>query len=102
MPIEYLVVPIIIGLLPAAIAKSKGESFFLWWFFGAALWIVAFPASLFLKQNRDNEKKCPECAEWVLREALVCKHCRHAFPVSVPNPWDVKPQAQFRISKPCG
>jgi hypothetical protein len=38
---EFIVVAIIIGLIPAAIAKSKGHGFFGWWFFGAALWIVA-------------------------------------------------------------
>lgn len=23
----------------------------------------------------DTRKKCPACAEWVLRDATVCKHC---------------------------
>lgn len=23
----------------------------------------------------DKQKKCPACAEWVKREAKVCKHC---------------------------
>src|SRR5262245_32151157 len=32
-----------VGLIPAAIAKSKGRDFLLWWLFGAALLIVALP-----------------------------------------------------------
>jgi hypothetical protein len=76
---EFLVIAVIIGLIPAAIAKSKGHSFFGWWFFGAALWIVAMPCALFLRQNHDHEKQCPACMEYVLKQANVCKHCRHVF-----------------------
>lgn len=41
---EVLVIAVLIGLIPASIAKGKGKSFCLWWFYGAALFIVAFPA----------------------------------------------------------
>lgn len=40
-----LIIPILIaiplGLIPAYIAKNKGHSFGLWWFYGWALFIVA-------------------------------------------------------------
>lgn len=48
---EFLIIAILIGLIPAAIAKDKGRSFGLWWFFGASLFIVALPASLLIKKN---------------------------------------------------
>ncbi|MCW2521323.1 MAG: hypothetical protein JWR46_3942 [Mycobacterium sp.] len=31
-----------------------------------------------------SKKKCPECAELVQRDALVCKHCSHRFPPHAP------------------
>lgn len=40
---------IILGLIPAFIARSKGRKFYDWWFFGAALIFVALPASLLIK-----------------------------------------------------
>lgn len=45
---------IVLGLIPAFIARSKGRKFFDWWFFGAALIFVALPASLLIKPNEDD------------------------------------------------
>jgi hypothetical protein len=42
---------VLIGLLPAGIARGKGRSFTLWWAYGAALFIVALPHSLIMKTN---------------------------------------------------
>jgi hypothetical protein len=39
----------VLGLIPAAIAREKGRNFFDWWFFGAALFIVALPLALRLE-----------------------------------------------------
>ncbi|MFZ0226283.1 MAG: hypothetical protein WA622_20555 [Mycobacterium sp.] len=36
-----LIIAVLIGLIPAAIAKGKGEPFGLWWLYGAAVFIVA-------------------------------------------------------------
>ena len=40
---EFILIAICIGLIPAAIAQSKGKSFIAWWLYGAALFIVALP-----------------------------------------------------------
>ena len=45
-----LILAVLIGLIPAAIASSKGHNFFLWWLFGAAIWIVALPCALFVQR----------------------------------------------------
>lgn len=70
----FILLSVIIGLLPAAIAHRKGRSFFGWWLFGAALWIVATPAALMVKDNR--RRPCPFCAEQISRYASVCPRCQ--------------------------
>jgi hypothetical protein len=86
---EILMVAAVIGILPAAIAQSKGYSFGLWWIFGALLFIIALPVAILMPPNsaameqrqlNAGMKKCALCAELIKQEALICKHCGHACP----------------------
>jgi hypothetical protein len=43
-------------LIPATIARRKGRNFYDWWFFGAALFLVALPASLLIKPEQASEE----------------------------------------------
>ena len=82
---EIFLVVIVLGLIPAAIARSKGRSFFGFWVYGALLFIVALPHAILAKPNVDGleaqqlatgaHRKCPHCAEVIKREANACRFC---------------------------
>ncbi|MDC9598786.1 MULTISPECIES: hypothetical protein [Xenorhabdus] len=38
---EFWITAALIGLIPAALANSKGRNFFAWWVYGTLLFIVA-------------------------------------------------------------
>ena len=48
---------IIVGLIPAFIARSKGRKFSDWWLFGATLIFVALPAALFIKDKNEGSDR---------------------------------------------
>jgi hypothetical protein len=103
---EWIPFALVLGVIPGAIAQSKGRNFVGWWLYGAALFFVALPHSLIasnLKEQREREagelakkaqerseeqrktqdqllsKICPMCAESVKRAAKVCRFCGHTF-----------------------
>ena len=85
----YLLTGILLGLIPAMIARSKGRNFLTWWVYGALLSIVALPHALLLtaeikqieqQQLAQGLKKCPFCAEMIKPDALVCRYCSRDLP----------------------
>ncbi len=91
---EWLLIAIVLGVIPAAIAKNKGRSFVPWWIYGSALFIIALPHALIMKPDRpaleartileEGRRKCPFCAELIKAEATVCRFCSREVPPAPP------------------
>ena len=80
----FLVIVGLLAIIPAKIAESKGRDFFPWYIYGFFLWIIALVHALIIGPSGtaiDNaaiqagNQKCPHCAEWIKREAKVCRFC---------------------------
>jgi fatty acid desaturase len=52
--IVFFLGAMVLGLLPAGIARWKGYSFLWWWVYGTLVWIVAFPHSLLKRRQRSE------------------------------------------------
>jgi ABC-type polysaccharide/polyol phosphate export permease len=46
---ETIAVAVLIGLVPATIARRKGRDFLAWWVLGAMMFVFALPAALLLR-----------------------------------------------------
>jgi len=71
------------GIASAAVAVSKNRGFFSWLFLGFLLGPIALVMVGFMPRLADpspRTRRCPHCAEYVMPEALVCKHCGRDLP----------------------
>lgn len=82
---SMIVLVLVLGAIPAAIAHSKGRNFVLWYIYGVALFIIALVHSLLISKSPEAEAadfrnqgyvECPYCKEYVKRGVTVCPHCQ--------------------------
>ena len=76
---------LVLGVIPAFIAQSKGRGFIKWYIYGVLLFIIALIHSIVISKSPEAIKKeqlaqgyidCPYCKEPVKQGAIVCPHCR--------------------------
>jgi membrane protein implicated in regulation of membrane protease activity len=60
---EILIFAILLGLIPAVIAKNKGRAFFPWWVYGVFLFIIALVHALLLKRGIGQTARGPSFPE---------------------------------------
>lgn len=79
---EYLGIWILFGCVAAVIANGKGRSGCGWFILGCllgpiSLIVAALPSTVtgIAPPTPETHVKCPDCREFVLRDAKVCKHC---------------------------
>jgi hypothetical protein len=90
-PVTLLLFWIVMAIICAMIAGSKGRSAFGFFFYGLLIWPIALVHILISarrppepakgrgskpKLSKDGRKPCPFCAESILPAARVCPHCR--------------------------
>lgn len=83
------------GVLAAVIANQRNGSAALGCVIGVLLGPIGILIACFIgsptsppprTQDEGPRKRCPDCAEWVLPEARVCRHCRHEFQAAPTTP----------------
>ena len=81
---DFFAIWVVMGLVVAIIASSKGKSGLGWFVYGLLIWPIALVHILVTSRDQRTEdrralssggKKCPECAEIVKQDALVCRFC---------------------------
>lgn len=104
---EILFLGLLLGLIPAMVAQSKGRSFLLWWFYGAMIFIIALPHSLLISSNQkllderklnEGMKKCTYCAELIRPEAKICKFCNSEVVDSISDTLIHEDTDKFKVS----
>ncbi len=85
---EIFIFWLFFSIIAGVIASNKGRSGFGFFLLSVILSpLIGIVCAVVAKSNIQSAQtpspkthiKCPDCAEWVLPEASVCKHCGHAL-----------------------
>jgi DNA-directed RNA polymerase subunit RPC12/RpoP len=77
---------LIMAVVVSFVANAKGRSAGLWFLYGLVIWPIALIHAIVMSKTveaLEQEKlgqgniRCPNCADWVYKEAKTCPHCQH-------------------------
>lgn len=84
---ELLLGWMLLAVIPAVIAHTRGLPVGVWFLYGVLIWPVALvhvffatPDSVRIAGNVPAPRRCPFCAETIQAAAIVCKHCQRDLP----------------------
>jgi hypothetical protein len=74
--VQYILIPLIFGVITGAVGRRKGSSFLLWFATGALLPAIGL-AAVFMSRNEkeDPSRECPNCHKLLPVSAQVCMRC---------------------------
>lgn len=87
---ELVILLLLLGLLPAAVALGKGRNFLLWWLYGILLLPFAIFHAIAMKPAERNlifygRRYCPHCELIIDVQATRCEHCQQDVPPVKPS-----------------
>ena len=99
MPVLFLW--IVLAVIVAMVAHSKGRPAVVWFFYGLLIWPIALVHILLIRPETgtmrpaqvtptpqppaDRRVKCPSCAEWIMADAKICRFCGRDVPAPQPQ-----------------
>ena len=82
---------VVVGLMTALLARSKGRNFIGWWLYGALTFPIALLHALLMAPQKhtartrsassEAQRRCPHCGEAIKRDLDVCPQCWRVVPV---------------------
>lgn len=82
MSVRLILINILIGLLAATIAQSKGYPFFRWWINGAIGGPFSLLYVIFMKPRKTSKEEeqtltaCPNCGKMIPVGLSLCPQCQ--------------------------
>ena len=109
---EILLLAVLSGVLCSVVAQFKNYSGLLWFVLGFFFPVVGPIVIIFFRQTLTEENtpaspkthvKCPDCKEFIRKEATVCKHCgcKLTAQVAVKNENKLEKSNQMIVCKKC-
>lgn len=73
--ITALVTGLIFGAICSGMARSRNRGAIRWFFLGFFLGLMGVIILALIGRGTKGMKQCGNCAEFVMQQARVCKHC---------------------------